>query len=229
MKHDLKELKSLDIPYDCDATTTFGDYSISIKQDNDGESPREWDNLGRMVCWHNRYKLGDEHGFETPRVFFHVISGLYSEEATEFLTAEQDERCKEMAYKKNIILPLYLYDHSGITMSTSGFSCPWDSGQVGFIYISKEDACKEYDWKLVSQKRLRQIETYLTGEVKTYDMFLTGEVYGYSIEREDPDGEEEHVDSCYGFFGYNDEHMIDEIKSSIQYDINRIPQQLPLV
>ena len=36
-----------------------------------------------------------------------------------------------------VILPLYLYDHSGITMNTCGFSCPWDSGQVlSLIHIS---------------------------------------------------------------------------------------------
>ena len=37
-----------------------------------------------------------------------------------------------------VALPLYLYDHSGITMNTSGFSCPWDSGQVGWIYCTKK-------------------------------------------------------------------------------------------
>ena len=29
-----------------------------------------------------------------------------------------------------IVQPLYLYDHGGITMNTTGFSCSWDSGQV---------------------------------------------------------------------------------------------------
>lgn len=37
-----------------------------------------------------------------------------------------------------VILPLYLYDHSGITISTGPFSCPWDSGQVGWIYAPKD-------------------------------------------------------------------------------------------
>ena len=39
---------------------------------------------------------------------------------------------------------LYLYDHSGITMSTGSFCDSWDSGQVGFIYVTKEDIEKEY-------------------------------------------------------------------------------------
>jgi len=43
---------------------------------------------------------------------------------------------------------------------------------------------------------LAQIEKYLHGEVKTYNQYLTSDVYGYSI---DVDGE--HKDSCWGFFG----------------------------
>ncbi len=230
MKHDLTELKALDIPYDIDTETSFGDYTIKIQQDDDQDGPRDWDNLGTMVCWHRNYNLGDhKHGFESPQVFMHVISGLYSEEATEFLTEEQLERCETEAYRKNIILPLFLYDHSGITMNTSGYSCGWDSGQVGYIYVSKEEVRKQYNWKLVSQNRRKQIETYLTSEVETYDMFLTGQVYGYSIERKDPDGEEEHIDSCWGFYGYNDACMIESIKGAIECDIGSIPQQLPLV
>ncbi len=230
MKHDTKELEALTIPYDMEDTTTFGDYAIKIRRDDDVESPREWDNLGTMVCWHNRYNLGDgDHGFETPRVFMHVISGLYPDEPTEYLTDEQYDRCVTEAGRINIILPLYLYDHSGITMSTSGFSCQWDSGQVGYIYVSKEQVRKEYNWKVVSPKRHTQIETYLTGEVETYDQFLTGDVYGFMIERTDPDGDETDVDSCWGFYGYEDKYMIDEIKAAIACDIKQIPQQRNLI
>lgn len=35
-----------------------------------------------------------------------------------------------------LLMPLYLYDHSGITISTSEFCDPWDSGQIGFIYTN---------------------------------------------------------------------------------------------
>ena len=51
-----------------------------------------------------------------------------------------DERLMKVISQKYLMLPLYLYDHSGITMNTTGFSCPWDSGQVGWIYAFKEDA-----------------------------------------------------------------------------------------
>ena len=41
----------------------------------------------------------------------------------------------------------FIYDHSGITMNTTGFSCPWDSGQVGWIYCSKKRFLSETGYK----------------------------------------------------------------------------------
>ncbi len=54
------------------------------------------------------------------------------------------------AGKRTVILPLDLYDHSGITMNTTGFHCPWDSGQVGYIYVMPEDIRKEFSAARVS-------------------------------------------------------------------------------
>lgn len=209
MNHSIAELKELDIEVGYDETTTFGDYTIRVMADPDGESPREWDNLGTMVCWHNRYNLGDVDGereYESPESFLEEIGDDV------------------------IILPLYLYDHSGITMNTTGFSCPWDSGQVGYIYVSLEKVREEYKWKRITKKRREHIEKYLTGEVETYDMFLRGDVYGFNITREDEDGEEVDIDSCWGFYGGDDPYMTEEvIKGAIQYDIEHTPQQLDLL
>ena len=35
-------------------------YTIEVEQDLDPESPREWDCMGTMVCFHKRYDLGDK-------------------------------------------------------------------------------------------------------------------------------------------------------------------------
>jgi len=224
MNHDTLNLEELHIPYM--ETTAFGDYTIKIDHDDMSESPREWDNLGTMVCWHRNYNLGDKHDFESPIAMVHELSGLYEDECSEYLTEEQIDRCWKVVHKKYVVLPLYLYDHSGITMNTSGFSCGWDSGRVGYIYMSHEDIRKEYNIQRVSLKWRKKIATYLTGEVETYDQYLTGEVYGFSIVKDD--GEEKDIDSCWGFFGYNDDYMISEIKSAIKYDITQSPQQIEM-
>src|SRR5690606_13075957 len=95
-----------------------------------------------------------------------------------------------------IILPLYLYDHSGITMSTTPFSCPWDSGQVGYIFVAKKKARAEYGWSRLTRARDVKVEKCLIGEVQVYDQYLQGGVWGYQALQDD-----EVVDSCWGFYG----------------------------
>lgn len=122
---------------------------------------------------------------------------------------QSNERIKSLIQKTidkhYIILPLYLYDHSGITISTSPFSCPWDSGQVGIIYISIKDVLKEFSRKKMSKQLRKKAIDLMMAEVKTYDQYLTGEVYGYMIEPTDRNKSIECDDSCWGFYGYDHE------------------------
>ena len=148
------------------------------------DNPRDWDNLGTMACSHKRYSLGDT--IEKHEVNFDKYNGWG--EAYEAIQRDNDTA---------IILPLYLYDHSGITMRTTSFNDGWDSGQVGFIFISKEKVREEYSVKRISPKLLERVKGYLLNEVETYDQYLTGEVY--SFELTDIDGN--HIDSCGGFYG----------------------------
>jgi hypothetical protein len=126
----------------------------------DFDNPRSWDNLGKMVCFHNRYDLGDEHTYD-----HRDYNGW--EEMKNAIIKEEDVA---------VILPLYLYDHSGITMSTSPFSCRWDSGQVGWYFVSKKKVREEYKVKRISKELIEKVTELLESEVKTYDMYLTGEL-----------------------------------------------------
>ena len=154
---------------------------IEICQDENPDSPRENDNVGTMVCWHNRYKLGDKHDFQTPQDFNEWKN-------LEISTGEDFT-----------ILPLYLYDHSGITMSVNQFSCPWDSGQVGWIFVTKSKLKKE-------KIDIKRAEDILRAEVEEYDKYLTGDVWGYVIK----DGKNV-LGSCWGF--YDKEYMLEEAKT----------------
>lgn len=93
-----------------------------------------------------------------------------------------------------VILPLYLYDHSGITMNTTGFSCPWDSGQVGFIYTTRDKIRKWFGKRKTTPELLEKARESLVSEVKTYDKYLCGESYGFRIYKND-----EEIDSCWGY------------------------------
>lgn len=137
---------------------------LRVFHDDDADDPRTWDNLGRMVCFHCRYRLGNPHNYKEPDDFlFDLLEQTVGDtDKAERIAEKIADRVDREAYrsygaykkavddeilsiirKKFIILPLYLYDHGGITISTRPFSCPWDSGQVGYIYASKDKFRKE--------------------------------------------------------------------------------------
>lgn len=129
------------------------------------------------------------------------------------------DKWSEEFEKHYLALPVYLMDHGGISMSTGSFGDPWDSGQVGFIFISKKKALETWEYKEWCPKVEAKAKACLKEEVKIYDQFLTGDVYGFQIECYDMCFEQvapedvcwdsvewESVDSCWGFFGADIEH-----------------------
>lgn len=176
-------------------TINYKGYAIEVTPDEWAENPRTaWDNLGTMVCFHSRYKLGDKHNF-----------------------SDGEELMNHIKETNAIALPLYLYDHSGITISTSSFSCHWDSGMIGMIFITREDILKEFGGKRITPKLKAKVIELLTGEVETFDQFITGEVYQYAIKNH----EGGIIDSCSGFYGDNHETsgLLEHAKPSIDYYI----------
>jgi hypothetical protein len=166
----------------------YENYQVFIEVDQDPPNPREDYNLGVMACWHRNYVLGDVQPEVTPLEYKkEVLEDLLGEEV------QEDE--VESKWDANFTtLPLYLYDHSGITVSTSPFSCSWDSGQIGFIYM-KEDGY--LDTEQGRERHLQNLKT-LEDEVATYDMYLVNDVWKYTITHRD-----QEVDSCCGYFGYD--------------------------
>jgi hypothetical protein len=188
--------------------------TISIDQDEDYTSPREWSNVGKMVCWHRDYRLGDEQPDLSPIEWLRSMAGDHCDSPDE-LTADE---CLVILEPFYVFLPLGLYDHSGITMYVGGRhrqdSAGWDSGSVGWIYCSLPTAAAEWsapDHKAQwdepvyytkkpdgSPRTLREAAIdHLTSEVETYDDYLTGNVYRYTVEHEESKEEE----SCGGYYG----------------------------
>ena len=160
-------------------------FELEVVQDTDPESPRTWDNLGTMVCFHKRYELGDKTDYRSEDY------DSWDELKEGIITNEGEV----------VILPLYLYDHSGITISTSHFGCNFDSVQVGFIFVSKYKIKKE-------GMDETKVEEYLKGEVETYDQYLTGDVWGYKVyEIETCELGHEHkneIESSWGIYGHDE-------------------------
>jgi hypothetical protein len=161
-------------------------FTVEIHWDQDPESPREWDNLGVMVCKHPRYNLGDVQIGESKKDF------PFFPDAQSLINYCQKEDV--------FALPLVLLDHSGLCMKTgSGFDCDpggWDTSRVGFIFVTNDRIRKKYSVKRISKEIRARAEACLIAEVKTYSDYLEGSVYGFMVK--DKDGEV--LDSCWGFY-----------------------------
>ena len=98
-------------------------------------------------------------------------------------------------------LPVYAYVHSGTQLSTTPFSCPFDSGPAGFIACNREDA-KDWFGKDVPEERVLEV---LRSEVEEFSKFLQGDVYVITIL---VDGKEE--ETIGGFYGFD--YAVEEAK-----------------
>lgn len=240
--------------------------AVRFCEDMEPESPRQWDPMGKMICWHGRYRLGDQHDYRDPEEFLRqltqeiipwqevvkkIIRGETRMKVTQgdevedesllhlmmpyirpfkgeyevcagktikdlFSQFNQDAILKEfsisemtkMIQESNeiVLMPLWLYDHSGISMSVSHeypYNDRWDSGQVGWIFVKKdrflqETGCvpgNESGWPEKAYEMLQD-------EVKTYDQYLRGEVFGFQAFVFDDDTEEwEETDGSWGYYG----------------------------
>ena len=145
-------VKMRSIIYESQVIDTNGK-TVEVLLDTDPWNPRdnEYDSL--MVCFHKKYSLGDSNtGYKESD--FDNWNQVY-------------EQLRIDGY--NTILALYLYDHSGISISARSFigranHAEWDSGQVGFIAHKEADKDEQ-----------------LIAEVNEYDHYLTGEVYAYRV------------------------------------------------
>ena len=156
----------------------MSELTLTVERDEDPMSPREWYNLGIMLCSHRRYALGDEQ----------FDAGMYEsweDVRKELLELDEDDEV-------SVVLPLYLMDHSGISISVGDFNDPWDSGQVGFIYTTKEKV-KEMG---LSPDDTEELERQLRAEVEEYDKYLQGDVWSFLVK----DDEGNVLESCGGFY-----------------------------
>lgn len=136
----------------------------------------------REGCWvGSDYKWSDYKG----------IRDRYTEPSDENYV----RALKEIERKGGVVLPVYCYEHGGVTFRCSSFSDPWDSGQVGYAYMTTEQII-QLGWPKGKRGRKAAAEEYIRNMVGLMAAWANGDSYGFSIY--DKDGG--LVDSCGGFY-----------------------------
>lgn len=191
-------------------TEEYKGHTIEIHVDNDPPNPADWDNLGKIAYLRrSRYALGYEAISDT----------------------EMEQLATKIKRGEYIGLPVFSYVHSGSTIraaEANPFSCPWDSGQSGYVFVEKAKALKEYGRKKMSAKLRKQILAVLTAQVEEFDQYLQGDVYFYVVRKGG-----DIVDTCGGIYGQEQaekeaKEFIDAESKAEKERIANMQQQLPI-
>lgn len=181
-------------------------YRVTVINDPDPLNPRtDYDNMGIIISWARRYDLGDHEGDKLRR------SLEYDDVDITEIADVEDYLMKH--YGVFAVLPVYMYDHSGISLSTTPFGCMWDSGQIGYIVTTGD---RYMDWFgspnetidmsniPVFEEQVKKAKEKMRNEIRVYDNYINGECYMYVIEKiveceECGHREYDLLDVCGGF------------------------------
>lgn len=190
--------------------------------------PREWgDPLGHMVCWHKRNKFGDEPHDRNVRDE-NELAGILADVLAQELSLDSDQEANVenfnspdriakaiMKHTKAVILPIYLLEHGGLWMSTDRGHFDmvdpgsWDHGQVGIIYATTKEMKNYIGVQEVTDDVIARAKQILKEEIRTYSMYLQGDVYEYNLKNEETG---EDIDSCGNIYAED----LDELKEGMR-------------
>jgi hypothetical protein len=156
--------------------------TVKIELDDHGghEYPFEHDTAVQFIVFERNSTLSDRHSYSDPA------------DALEAAKAEGLE-----------VFPLFKYEHGNVCYRAAPFSCRWDSGQVGFVFVKREE--------------VGDVEKTVNTSCAILTDWCNGSIYGYIVE--DPNGE--HLDSCWGFYGCDMEYLKGEATDQAKWHAER--------
>ena len=159
MKNNTTKLDELEVD------TIYKDNSghfFKLFYDEYSDSPRLDDNVATILTWERNYSSPDENN-DTFEEFAEKHGVDVSKEWD--LDSVMDAMREEGYY----VVPVYALHHGVSHYSIYDFHDQWDSGVVGVAFCKKQKGLPDND------DYLRKI---IDREVKTYDAWVNGEIYG---------------------------------------------------
>jgi len=173
-------------------TLEYNGRKVIIVVDVDPQDPiNDSDGNAVFVCFHKRYSLGTKnHGYKS----------------SDFSSWDELEAAIIKKEKPTVILPIYMYDHSGISISTSHeypYNDQWDAGMIGYVFCTPKMVKEWYGVKSINGAIKKRVTKDLVSQVKTYSQYLENDVYGI-VPKDADDNDLEDEDSCWGIYGFNE-------------------------
>lgn len=191
----------------------------------------------KLACWHSHYALGNQKQYEDACEFWRALAGeaanmvpSLSDEAirTWFLNIqighEPDlsvENYQNMLSKYLVWLPIWMYDHSGVSLTAAEknpYGDPFDSMPLGYAAIWKKDlgiGDNRTDWKDVGYSILKSV-------VNQYANYLNGDIFSFCLlEKADTSWEPVECELLDGYETYADDLNETVVLSLLPGDIGQ--------
>ena len=130
-----------------------------------------------MHFWHSNYYLGDDKDY-SPKSYF---SEQYIEEFDKIPKNEGTAKTK-LERERYLYVPVYGYDHSGLSMSIHPFADRFDSGQLGFVRVDKHEAIRCGDVKRFTVKAVKKVYEQVEDLLDKYMAFRDDNIYDVYIK-----------------------------------------------
>ena len=119
------------------------------------------------------------------------------------------DKLEELRERDDIIrVTLYLYDHSAYKLSTTPFSDPWESSQIGFAFARKSAIKESYG---ADETGVEKAYEDLKGELNEYETYLNGDIYDLIIEQRQSCGHHHEIETIGMLYGY--EYAIEQAET----------------
>ena len=171
-------MEHLDRAYKC------GDRIIHVYLDEDGGGCDPRDRTCVSVMWF--FHRGRHSGLGDPK---HVT-------ADDFEGWEDMQRALREDYDALFITPVSMYEHGGRSLSL-GVTHGWDSGQLGYMWTTKERLAETVG----ADATEAVVREAYEAELKEYNCWIEGDCWGFQRVE---DGQERNEGGCWGFLGNDD-------------------------
>jgi len=160
-------------------TRKHNNVDVNIYFDTDATNPLDIENGFKLISFDKKQNYGHKHNYNTSyELFYDLLNQVGINESLNKLTHKQLMNILKSHY---YIKPVYILDHSGVKLSLNPFNDKFDSGLLGYCYITKEEAKSLFKTSTMTLTK-EIMSNYINEFIQDYNYYINGECYIFSID-----------------------------------------------